>query len=226
MPHFSLAPRSRWARSPQRPSGPAAAPPQAPPSLSCSGPGTRTTRQRQTSAKGQDSAISGVWPAPGMLGSPTPHTEGRKPQQASPSQPRASPRPGSRRGLVNREGPRGDQLTCFKLLRLLRCDFLAILTLVTFCRYFVDMFWSHSTRAVRQQWRVYRGLNRRLGAAPLSSLSRLPVSRSPRSPLCPAKSRAFHSSRPLLAVKPVLLADIGEGMLYPRIHAPLNLQWH
>ncbi|KAK3904719.1 Lipoamide acyltransferase [Staphylotrichum tortipilum] len=82
------------------------------------------------------------------------------------------------------------------------------------------MFWSHSTRAVRQQWRVYRGLNRRIGAAPLSSVSRLPSSRSPRSPLSPPTVRAFHASRPLLAVKPVLLADIGEGIVECEI-----IQW-
>jgi 2-oxoisovalerate dehydrogenase E2 component (dihydrolipoyl transacylase) len=61
------------------------------------------------------------------------------------------------------------------------------------------MFWNHSSRAVRQQWRLYRGLGRRAAAAPLS-------------PLTPSMARAFHASRPLLVVKPVLLADIGEGM--------------
>jgi 2-oxoisovalerate dehydrogenase E2 component (dihydrolipoyl transacylase) len=61
------------------------------------------------------------------------------------------------------------------------------------------MFWNHSSRAVRQQWRLYRGLGRRAAGAPLS-------------PLTPSMARAFHASRPLLAVKPVLLADIGEGM--------------
>ncbi|KAK4158148.1 2-oxoacid dehydrogenases acyltransferase-domain-containing protein [Chaetomidium leptoderma] len=70
------------------------------------------------------------------------------------------------------------------------------------------MFWSHSSRAVRQQWRVYRGLGRR-AAGPS-----LPL------PLSPSMARAFHAARPLLAVKPVLLADIGEGIVECEI-----IQW-
>ncbi|KAK4237867.1 2-oxoacid dehydrogenases acyltransferase-domain-containing protein [Achaetomium macrosporum] len=69
------------------------------------------------------------------------------------------------------------------------------------------MFWSRSSCAMRQQWRLYRGLSRRSVGAPLSPLSGSMV-------------RAFHAARPLLAVKPVLLADIGEGIVECEI-----IQW-
>ncbi|KAL2178540.1 2-oxoacid dehydrogenases acyltransferase-domain-containing protein [Thermothelomyces heterothallicus CBS 202.75] len=69
------------------------------------------------------------------------------------------------------------------------------------------MFWSRSSRAVRQQWRLCRGVARRVAGTSLS-------------PLSPSMARAFHASRPLLAVKPVLLADIGEGIVECEI-----IQW-
>ncbi|KAH6854458.1 2-oxoacid dehydrogenases acyltransferase-domain-containing protein [Chaetomium sp. MPI-CAGE-AT-0009] len=86
------------------------------------------------------------------------------------------------------------------------------------------MFWSHSSRAARQQWRLYRGVTRRAISArappsllsPTSSIS--PI--SPRSSLPPSIARGFHASRPLLAIKPVLLADIGEGIVECEI-----IQW-
>ncbi|KAH6626033.1 2-oxoacid dehydrogenases acyltransferase-domain-containing protein [Chaetomium sp. MPI-SDFR-AT-0129] len=79
------------------------------------------------------------------------------------------------------------------------------------------MFWSHSSRAVRQQWQVYRGFARRAGAAgtSLSSLSSHPLP-----PSFALTARSFHASRPLLAIKPVLLADIGEGIVECEI-----IQW-
>ncbi|KAK3311283.1 2-oxoacid dehydrogenases acyltransferase-domain-containing protein [Chaetomium strumarium] len=69
------------------------------------------------------------------------------------------------------------------------------------------MFWSRSSCAVRQQWRLYRGLLRRSVSASLSPLSGPMV-------------RAFHAARPLFAIKPVLLADIGEGIVECEI-----IQW-
>ncbi|KAL1836863.1 hypothetical protein VTJ49DRAFT_4543 [Mycothermus thermophilus] len=72
------------------------------------------------------------------------------------------------------------------------------------------MFWSHSYRAVRQQWRVCKTLARRVPGA----------SHYPLCPISPSMARAFHAARPLLAVKPVLLADIGEGIVECEI-----IQW-
>ncbi|KAL2131247.1 hypothetical protein VTI74DRAFT_5373 [Chaetomium olivicolor] len=70
------------------------------------------------------------------------------------------------------------------------------------------MFWSHGSRALRQQWQLYRGVSRRAAGSSLS-------------PLSPTLARrAFHGSRALLAVKPVLLADIGEGIVECEI-----IQW-
>ncbi|KAL2259941.1 hypothetical protein VTK26DRAFT_6227 [Humicola hyalothermophila] len=71
------------------------------------------------------------------------------------------------------------------------------------------MFWCRSSRVLRQQqWRLAaRSLNR-------------PVPRPTPSPFCPPPARAFHASRPLLVVKPVLLADIGEGIVECEI-----IQW-
>ncbi|KAH6636666.1 2-oxoacid dehydrogenases acyltransferase-domain-containing protein [Chaetomium tenue] len=80
------------------------------------------------------------------------------------------------------------------------------------------MFWSHSSRAVRQQWRLYRGVTRRATSARASLYPTSPISRH--SPLPPSIARAFHASRPLLAIKPVLLADIGEGIVECEI-----IQW-
>ncbi|KAK3394639.1 2-oxoacid dehydrogenases acyltransferase-domain-containing protein [Podospora didyma] len=63
------------------------------------------------------------------------------------------------------------------------------------------MFLHHSSRAARQQqWRLYSG---RLG--------RLATACCP--PPASAASRAFHDSKSLRVVKPVLLADIGEGIV-------------
>lgn len=71
------------------------------------------------------------------------------------------------------------------------------------------MLWSHGSRAVvRQQWRLCRGLGPRAAGATLSPLR-------PLRPLSPPLARTFHGTRSLLVVKPVLLADIGEGMARP-----------
>ncbi|GAB1311276.1 2-oxoacid dehydrogenase acyltransferase [Madurella fahalii] len=69
------------------------------------------------------------------------------------------------------------------------------------------MFWNQSSRAVRQQWRLYRGLYRHARGACLAPLSAPAV-------------RAFHATRDLRIVKPVLLADIGEGIVEVEI-----IQW-
>ncbi|KAJ4295709.1 hypothetical protein N0V88_004411 [Collariella sp. IMI 366227] len=70
------------------------------------------------------------------------------------------------------------------------------------------MFWSTGSRALRQQWQLCRGVTRRTAGFSLS-------------PLSPTLARrAFHGSRTLLAVKPVLLADIGEGIVECEI-----IQW-
>ncbi|KAL2017823.1 hypothetical protein VTK56DRAFT_1625 [Thermocarpiscus australiensis] len=69
------------------------------------------------------------------------------------------------------------------------------------------MFWNQSARAARQHWRLYRGLSRQAAGATLS-------------PLLLRPTRAFHGSRSLQVVKPVLLADIGEGIVECEI-----IQW-
>lgn len=61
------------------------------------------------------------------------------------------------------------------------------------------MFRSQASRVVRQQWRLYRDLNRPARNAFLPLLA-------------PAATRAFHATKDLRIVKPVVLADIGEGM--------------
>ncbi|KAK3299033.1 2-oxoacid dehydrogenases acyltransferase-domain-containing protein [Chaetomium fimeti] len=86
------------------------------------------------------------------------------------------------------------------------------------------MFSRNSSRAVRQQWRLYRGLGGVTRPATTVRASRSPLSLtspvSPHSSLPTSISRAFHASRPLLAIKPVLLADIGEGIVECEI-----IQW-
>lgn len=59
------------------------------------------------------------------------------------------------------------------------------------------MFLTKSSRVLRSQWRVYNGLSRFL-----DSDTRRPYG---------APKNNFHSTRRLQVVKPVLLADIGEG---------------
>ncbi|KAK3362924.1 2-oxoacid dehydrogenases acyltransferase-domain-containing protein [Lasiosphaeria hispida] len=74
------------------------------------------------------------------------------------------------------------------------------------------MFWHQTSRAVRQQWQVAGALGQRVARA-----------RAPPSALYypyPSLARAFHAARSLLAVKPVLLADIGEGIVECEI-----IQW-
>ncbi|KAF3056341.1 Lipoamide acyltransferase component of branched-chain alpha-keto acid dehydrogenase complex, mitochondrial [Daldinia childiae] len=65
------------------------------------------------------------------------------------------------------------------------------------------MFLHRSSRAIRHQWRLCRGLNR-----------------TPESQVRAALIRGFHASRNLQVVKPVLLADIGEGIVECEI-----IQW-
>ncbi|KAK3693854.1 2-oxoacid dehydrogenases acyltransferase-domain-containing protein [Podospora appendiculata] len=89
------------------------------------------------------------------------------------------------------------------------------------------MFWKHSSRAVRHQWRRSSSggglaLSRRSPLLPSPSPSpsprhQLPLTSSP-STLSPRA--LFHSTRTLQVVKPVLLADIGEGIVECEI-----IQW-
>ncbi|KAI0135513.1 2-oxoacid dehydrogenases acyltransferase-domain-containing protein [Daldinia grandis] len=65
------------------------------------------------------------------------------------------------------------------------------------------MFLHRSSRAIRHQWRLCRGLNH-----------------TPEFQIRAALIRGFHASRNLQAVKPVLLADIGEGIVECEI-----IQW-
>ncbi|KAI0022212.1 2-oxoacid dehydrogenases acyltransferase-domain-containing protein [Xylariomycetidae sp. FL0641] len=67
------------------------------------------------------------------------------------------------------------------------------------------MFLQRGARALRRQWRTYQGLSR-LADPRLSAAYALP--------------RGFHSTRMLQVVKPVLLADIGEGIVECEI-----IQW-
>ncbi|KAK3996845.1 Lipoamide acyltransferase [Cladorrhinum sp. PSN332] len=69
------------------------------------------------------------------------------------------------------------------------------------------MFLNQTSRAVRLQWRT---LTR------LTSLSKSPLS----PPSLLSSARGFHATRGLLAIKPVLLADIGEGIVECEI-----IQW-
>ncbi|KAI1105221.1 2-oxoacid dehydrogenases acyltransferase-domain-containing protein [Jackrogersella minutella] len=65
------------------------------------------------------------------------------------------------------------------------------------------MFLQRSSRALQRQWRLYRGLNR-----------------TAESQVRAALIRSFHLTRNLQVVKPVLLADIGEGIVECEI-----IQW-
>ncbi|KAI8965978.1 2-oxoacid dehydrogenases acyltransferase-domain-containing protein [Daldinia sp. FL1419] len=65
------------------------------------------------------------------------------------------------------------------------------------------MFLQRSSRAIRHQWRLCRSLNR-----------------TPESQVRATLIRGFHASRNLQVVKPVLLADIGEGIVECEI-----IQW-
>ncbi|KAI1466852.1 2-oxoacid dehydrogenases acyltransferase-domain-containing protein [Daldinia caldariorum] len=65
------------------------------------------------------------------------------------------------------------------------------------------MFLHRSSRAIRHQWRLCRSLHR-----------------TPESQVRAALIRGFHTSRNLQVVKPVLLADIGEGIVECEI-----IQW-
>ncbi|KAK4159181.1 Lipoamide acyltransferase [Cladorrhinum sp. PSN259] len=69
------------------------------------------------------------------------------------------------------------------------------------------MFLNQSSRVLRQQWRT---LTR------LTSPNKSPLS----PPISLSSARAFHATRNLLAIKPVLLADIGEGIVECEI-----IQW-
>lgn len=60
------------------------------------------------------------------------------------------------------------------------------------------MFLQRGASAVRQQWRLYRRLKLLSPAAPILASA--------------VRSRGFHTTASLKVVKPVLLADIGEGM--------------
>lgn len=69
------------------------------------------------------------------------------------------------------------------------------------------MLQKYSARALRRQWQLYHGVSR-VAVGTTSSFGRYtyPV-------------RGFHSTQRLRVVKPVLLADIGEGQkpLYPHV---------
>lgn len=66
------------------------------------------------------------------------------------------------------------------------------------------MFLRHSTRALRRQWSLHQGISR---AASAAASGQYPA-------------RGFHSTNNLQVVKPVLLADIGEGIVECEI-----IQW-
>lgn len=59
------------------------------------------------------------------------------------------------------------------------------------------MFLQRGSRALRHQWRLYKGVNRFVEAGVCGAYA--------------ASWRGFHGTRRLQVVKPVLLADIGEG---------------
>jgi 2-oxoisovalerate dehydrogenase E2 component (dihydrolipoyl transacylase) len=69
------------------------------------------------------------------------------------------------------------------------------------------MFWQQSSRALRRQWRICNGIRHGVVKAQHCTFS-------------PHPARCFHAARSLLAVKPVLLADIGEGIVECEI-----IQW-
>ncbi|KAK9769358.1 putative Dihydrolipoamide acetyltransferase component of pyruvate dehydrogenase complex [Seiridium cardinale] len=69
------------------------------------------------------------------------------------------------------------------------------------------MFLQRSSRAVRSQWHVYQGLSRFLDQGVRSGAYAVP-------------RHGFHSSQRMQVVKPVLLADIGEGIVECEI-----IQW-
>ncbi|KAK0672875.1 2-oxoacid dehydrogenases acyltransferase-domain-containing protein [Cercophora samala] len=79
------------------------------------------------------------------------------------------------------------------------------------------MFLNQSSRVVRQQWRLS---SRRLSSLSQQHRARGPTFRTPLSPPFAPSTRLFHASRSLYAVKPVLLADIGEGIVECEI-----IQW-
>ncbi|KAK0737623.1 2-oxoacid dehydrogenases acyltransferase-domain-containing protein [Apiosordaria backusii] len=79
------------------------------------------------------------------------------------------------------------------------------------------MFLNQTSRVVRQQWRLS---SRRLSSLSRPQRARGPTFRTPLSPPFAPSTRLFHESRSLYAVKPVLLADIGEGIVECEI-----IQW-
>ncbi|KAK4659823.1 hypothetical protein QC762_0012650 [Podospora pseudocomata] len=79
------------------------------------------------------------------------------------------------------------------------------------------MFLNQSSRVVRQQWRFS---SRRLSSLSQQHRARGPTLRTPLSPPFAPPARLFHASRSFYAVKPVLLADIGEGIVECEI-----IQW-
>ncbi|KAK3330374.1 2-oxoacid dehydrogenases acyltransferase-domain-containing protein [Apodospora peruviana] len=88
------------------------------------------------------------------------------------------------------------------------------------------MFWQQSSRAVRQQWRIRgsRGLSGRLQIVAGENNTHLPSHATPVLPRSyqpfQSSKALFHATRNLEAVKPVLLADIGEGIVECEI-----IQW-
>ncbi|KAI0136996.1 2-oxoacid dehydrogenase acyltransferase [Xylariales sp. AK1849] len=68
------------------------------------------------------------------------------------------------------------------------------------------MFLQRGSRAIRSQWRIYQGLSRFLESGARSAY--------------PVMRNGFHSTRSMQVVKPVLLADIGEGIVECEI-----IQW-
>ena len=62
------------------------------------------------------------------------------------------------------------------------------------------MFLQRSSRAVRRQWHLYKGLNQALVGGAYGQQQQHQ-----------SWAKGFHSTRRVQVVKPVLLADIGEG---------------
>ncbi|KAK6865629.1 hypothetical protein PG995_002157 [Apiospora arundinis] len=69
------------------------------------------------------------------------------------------------------------------------------------------MFLQRSSRAVRRQWHLYKGLNQAVVCGAYASQQQ-------------SWAKGFHSTKRMQVVKPVLLADIGEGIVECEI-----IQW-
>lgn len=86
------------------------------------------------------------------------------------------------------------------------------------------MFMRRTPRAVQLQWQLARRISRVGMSSPTESPAPRPIKPTRNAPFF--FTRTFHSSPRLQAVKPVLLADIGEGKLthqHPSSRAPPSL---